>query len=236
MPILRIATWVLSAVLHAGLFASFVTLTGAPAFDAGSGDAMLRIEQGIALDDISMLGDSPEHIETIDIVPVQRTEEEPVEKLEEPEIDEVITSTTGEKQEIVAREMEPEKPKEPKPKEIKAQEQPAQVAMLEEQSVGAEKVGGAATLYTAYLGKLRSVIEQKKVNPRTRLSGTVVVRFTVDASGQVTSREVTSSSGSRALDEAAVASVDRASPFPPVPSGLSRSPLIVSVPFKYSVR
>lgn len=60
--------------------------------------------------------------------------------------------------------------------------------------------------------------------------------FTVDASGEISSRRLSKSSGSKVLDEAAIASIERASPFPPIPTELGRSQLEVSVPFKFTVR
>ena len=62
---------------------------------------------------------------------------------------------------------------------------------------------------------LKTFKDKKKVNPRSRERGTVIVRFTIDSAGQVLSREIATSSGSKILDDAAVASIDRASPFPP---------------------
>ena len=38
------------------------------------------------------------------------------------------------------------------------------------------------------------------------------------------------------LDDAAVASVDRAAPFPAMPTEANDGPMVVSVPFKFSVR
>jgi protein TonB len=88
----------------------------------------------------------------------------------------------------------------------------------------------------AYLGKLRKTLERHKVNPRSRLAGTVLIRFTVGPTGQVLSREVRQSSGSKLLDDAAMAALDRASPFPPMPQELAHGPLEVQVPFKFITR
>jgi protein TonB len=60
-----------------------------------------------------------------------------------------------------------------------------------------------------------------------------VVKFTVDFSGKILSREITSSSGSKKLDDAAMATIERSAPFPPFPDGISREPVAVSVPFKF---
>ncbi len=88
----------------------------------------------------------------------------------------------------------------------------------------------------AYLGTLRKTLERSKVNPRSHISGTVLIRFTVGPKGQLLSREVKSSSGSKVLDDAAMAALDRASPFPPMPDDLAHGPIEVQVPFKFVTR
>ena len=75
------------------------------------------------------------------------------------------------------------------------------------------------------------------MNPRAaERVGNVVVRFVIGPTGELVSREVTQSSGSTTLDEAAVASIDRAAPFPPMPDEVASGTMVVSVPFKFSVR
>jgi len=55
-------------------------------------------------------------------------------------------------------------------------------------------------------------------------------------SGNVVSREVSVSSEYEILDDAAVASIDKAAPFPPMPKELNRNQIDVSVPFRFSFR
>ena len=76
--------------------------------------------------------------------------------------------------------------KEPEP-EVKDQPLPQQVASVPQETViamressGEEKTGGESTAHWAYLGKLRTHLERSKVNPRTALTGTVVVQLIVD--------------------------------------------------------
>jgi TonB family protein len=107
---------------------------------------------------------------------------------------------------------------------------------IAEAGAAAAHLGGDPTLFTKYLGELRARLEKSKVNPRSRQSGTVLLRFTIDASGQVLSREVAMSSGSRLLDDAAMAALDRAAPFPSMPQEAGRAPLVVSVPFQFIAR
>jgi protein TonB len=132
--------------------------------------------------------------------------------------------------------------KEPEP-DVVEQPLPQQVATLQQESVaaqressGLQKKGGDTTAHRAYLGTLRSHLEKHKVNPRTQIVGTAVIRFTVDAAGSVTDRRIAKSSGSKTLDDAALASIERAAPFPPIPKTLHRDQLEISVPFKFTVR
>jgi len=191
--------------------------------------------------------------------PVEQ-EELPVEEPEEVkpvEERQVIASETGPDQEDV-RPPDPEQMDEPEPDEITEPVQevvkerkpeeieqplPEQVATLQQESIaaqressGTQKKGGDTTAHTAYLGKLRSHLEKNKVNPRTEIIGTTVVHFTVGADGEITSRKIVKSSGSKVLDNAALASIDKSAPFPPIPKNLNRNQLEVSVPFKFTVR
>jgi protein TonB len=50
------------------------------------------------------------------------------------------------------------------------------------------------------------------------------------------SKEIAKSSGSKILDEAATAALDRAAPFPPIPPEVSIRPLAFTQPFKFIIR
>ena len=102
------------------------------------------------------------------------------------------------------------------------EEQAPQVATLIEQSSGIAQEGGDTTQRRAYLGQVRKTLERSKVNPRSTISGTVMLRFTVGAKGELLSRTVLQSSGSKLLDDAAMAALDRAAPFPPMPQELAQ--------------
>jgi periplasmic protein TonB len=63
--------------------------------------------------------------------------------------------------------------------------------------------------------------------------GMAVVRFTIDASGQVVGVSLAQSAGDAILDGEALATVRRASPFPPPPAG---APRVFSAPLSFKVR
>lgn len=145
-----------------------------------------------------------------------------------------------EEQEIVEPVQEPVKEPE---LDLKEQPLPQQIAAVAQQTViamrassGEELRGGDATAHRAYLGKLRTHLEGSKVNPRTKRVGTAVVRLTVKSNGELVSNEIVKSSGSKKLDNAALASIANAAPFPSIPSEVGQETISVSVPFRFKVR
>jgi protein TonB len=92
---------------------------------------------------------------------------------------------------------------------------------------------------SAYQAKLAAHLRRFRTFPAEArekgISGTAIVRFTVASSGAVTAASLAKSSGAGILDQAAVAMVRRASPFPPMPAGLGSS-LTVNVPVRFDLR
>lgn len=234
MQLLRPLAVLLSLGLHAGVVFALIGVTGGSALDAGSGSDMFVVEQGISIEGVTNFGEAEEMIETVDIPPVQATQEPREVKEIEPELTEVVTSTQSTNEAPVLEE-EPEPVEEDKPVAVPVEEQAPQVATLIEKSSGAAQEGGDTTMRLAYLGTLRKALERTKVNPRSLRTGTVLVRFTVGPSGKVISRAVQKSSGSKLLDEAAIAALDRTT-FPPMPEDLTGEPIEVQVPFKFLTR
>ena len=193
MDVLRPTTWLLSLGLHAGILVAFVGFADNAALESGAGGDMVNVEQGIAVEGLTKLGEAEQVIETVDIPPVQeKVETQPVEQIK-PELADAIIAKEGQHEEQIVP--EEQKPKEEKPVEVPVQQQPAQVATLIEQSSGAAQHGGDTTEHRIYLGQLRKL-----------------------------------------LDDAAMASLERAAPFPPMPKSVSQEPLDVQVPFKFITR
>lgn len=235
MQMLRPATIVLSLGLHAALLIPLIGVAGGAALDAGTESDQVVVEQGIAVEGLAKFGDAEEMIETVDIPPVQATEApQPIEEIKQ-ELTDVVTSTESKHEEQVMTE-EPKPVEEQRPVEVPVEEQAPQVATLVEQSSGAAQQGGDTTQRRAYLGQLRKTLERSKVNPRSTLSGTVMLRFTVGPKGDILSRTIQQSSGSKLLDDAAMSALDRAAPFPPMPQELAGGPLEVQVPFRFATR
>lgn len=238
MTLLKPLTWLLSFGAHAAFAAWLMIVPGGAALDMGEGDDQFVVEQGIAIEGLDMWGQDEQTVQAIEAEPMEASEARPaveeVKELEEVEETKVIGSETGPEQEI--EEVKPEPVTEPVPPQVATIEQVAQIAVEEKRATSAVKSGGDATAHSKYLGKLRTHLEKRKMNPRTRKVGTAIVRFTVDASGQLLTREIALSSGNKQLDDAALASVERSAPFPAMPQELNQQPMVVSVPFRFTVR
>ncbi|MFN4156415.1 MAG: TonB family protein [Paracoccaceae bacterium] len=83
---------------------------------------------------------------------------------------------------------------------------------------------------------IRSRVERRKRYPAAArgASGTVTVRLTVTRAGALTGAAVASSSGSPALDEAALSAVRSAGPFPAAPNGLTEASHSFTLPMKFA--
>jgi protein TonB len=235
MQILRPTTWLLSLGLHAAILYSIIGVTSGTALDAGTGDDMFVVEQGIALEGVAKLGEAEEMIETVDIPPVQEANEpKPVKEIE-PDLTDVVTSTESTNEEQVLKE-KPEPIEEEKPVAVPTEQQAPQVATLIEKSSGAAQEGGDSTMRLAYHGVVSKALERNKVNPRSSIAGTVLLKFTIGPTGELLSSGVEKSSGSKVLDDAAIAALERAAPFPPMPAEIANEPIEMRVPYRFITR
>ena len=146
MDALRPTTWLLSLGLHAAVIAAFVGIGGGAALDSGSGDDMVMVEQGIALEGFTKLRDAGQ---IVNIPPVQQNVEPHVAEDVKPDLANIITSAQSE-EEVALDER--------RPVEVQMSEQPAQFATLIEQSSGAKQQGGDPTKHGIYLGRLRYIV------------------------------------------------------------------------------
>jgi protein TonB len=83
------------------------------------------------------------------------------------------------------------------------------------------------------VAKLRRALRYPSEARSRRLNGVAQVRFVVGSSGDVGSVGLAASSGSPVLDKAALATVHRAAPFPPIPEGAGRSSWSFTVPLAF---
>lgn len=254
---IRIITWLISLGVHGAFaLAMLMPASGGVALEEGTGDDIMVVEQGVALQGFAKLGEDVISVDAVEAPPMMMAAAQPLEQVEaveeqeelpveevseiEPVEDEVIASEAGPESELI--EPVQEELKEPEP-EVKEQTLPQQMPTIPQETViamrestGEEKKGGDATAHRQYLGQLRTHLEKAKVNPRTTLIGTAVVRLTVKSDGVLVAQRIVKSSGSKVLDNAAIDSIKKAAPFPPIPSAVGKDTVEVSVPFKFSVR
>jgi protein TonB len=143
------------------------------------------------------------------------------------------------------------KPEKEKQKEKKTQSTPRSAAANPSQAAGAHAQGragaggrrrdaGGNANASSYQAQVLAHLQRYKSYPAAAKSagirGVATVRFALSASGSVSSASLVRGSGASVLDQAAVAMVRRASPFPPIPSGLGRSRMDFSAPIRFDLR
>jgi protein TonB len=99
---------------------------------------------------------------------------------------------------------------------------------------GKKNDGGSAAA-SKYPGLVQAKVTRAAKYPSKARgdAGEALVSFTVGASGTVTKVALARSSGNDALDSAALAAVDRAAPFPPIPEAAGRSSWSFTVPLYF---
>ncbi len=237
---LRTLAVLLSLLIHGSLAYAVIWRPPAPPTDvleSGSGTDAMNVEAGIAIEGLAKLGDALETIETVEIAPVNATPP-PLEDIKPvDELQDAITATESPSEEQIAEVKEPPLVVEQTPPEVQVQERaPDQVAVLSQQSSGEAKSGSDAKAYGRYMGQINQRVQRAKINPRARIGGTVLMRFTVGLRGELLKTEVATSSGSPLLDKAAISALERAAPFPPIPPEVSTKPLAFTQPFRFIMR
>lgn len=99
---------------------------------------------------------------------------------------------------------------------------------------------GGAALLSSYQAQVLAHLQRFRTYPeaaRSRgITGVAAVRFALGRNGQVLSVSLAHGSGASILDEAALAMVRRASPFPPFPAGLNRARMDLAAPVRFDLR
>lgn len=99
---------------------------------------------------------------------------------------------------------------------------------------GKKNDGGSAAA-SKYPGLVQAKVTRSAKYPSKARgeNGEALVSFTVNAGGSVVKVALARSSGNAALDTAALAAVDRAAPFPPIPEAAGRSTWSFTVPLYF---
>ena len=99
--------------------------------------------------------------------------------------------------------------------------------------------GTPARNIRGYFGQISAWIDANKDYPtevkKKKQQGTVVVRFTIGRDGQLLASTIKQSSGHVLLDQAALETLARAAPFPPIPEFVGRETLSIAVPIDYTL-
>lgn len=90
-----------------------------------------------------------------------------------------------------------------------------------------------------YQDIIKQKIEEKKEYPASAISrgigGVVYLRFTVISDGHVDKIEIVKTSGYKVLDQSAVETVKKSSPFPPFPEGIKTSHIQMELRLVYEL-
>lgn len=111
-----------------------------------------------------------------------------------------------------------------------------------QQQTGANGViqNGGNSDTSSYNAMVIAHLQRFRVYPESarsaRITGVSTVRFTLGAGGNVIAVSLAGSSGQGVLDQAALAMVQRASPFPPIPPSLGRASMTFAAPVRFNIR
>jgi periplasmic protein TonB len=238
MSNLRASSWIISLTLHGALALSLIEFSsGSAAFDQGTGADALLVEHGVPIESVVVLNDAADVVETAAVEPSQASEASPppATPVALPEPPSAKPEESSEQASWLKAQPQRTEEREAARPQAQPRAQPEIAAVSEQHRAPAAQNGGDSDLFSAYLRQLREALERAKVNPNTEQAGRVLLRVSVDPSGKVLARDIIEGSGSKALDEAALASLDRASPLPALPAGMGEAPFEFSVPFKFSV-
>jgi len=250
--------------LIAGGVVAEVAMLGNSAFEAvesGNPDDVIRPEE-IEPDvtepvpqQVSEIQPTEIQPETTEMVsPVDLVASEPVQELIVPSAEVEIAAVpvpeikpVPEKKEEPVRKVEQKKPK---PKVVRKAGEKGKArastakgeidgsADVKTASVGGQKKGNSSAAGNAavsnYPGKVRNKINRAKRRAPGGERGSVVVSFVVGAGGQASGIRIARSSGSGALDRAALESVQRAAPFARIPEAAGRSSWAFNIPIVFN--
>jgi protein TonB len=104
---------------------------------------------------------------------------------------------------------------------------------------GAADAGGRAAI-SSYFARVQAHLLRHRVYPAEAraagITGVAAVVFSLGRDGSVLSASLAKGSGHAVLDQAAVAMVRRAAPFPPIPSSIAVSQLEMGAPIRFDLR
>lgn len=107
-------------------------------------------------------------------------------------------------------------------------------------SISAAGMRAQGDLQQVYLSELRAKLEELKHYPlqarRLGQTGSVEVAFQVRQDGMIENARIVRASPFKRLNESALATIENLKKFRPLPEGLSKDPLTVTLPIRYTIR
>ena len=119
------------------------------------------------------------------------------------------------------------------PESSRSASRATKLAYLPPQAAPAASSAEAGAYQGEVLGRIAAQKRYPEAASERAPQGVAIVRFSIAASGQLAGASLSQSAGDPLLDAEALATVRRASPFPPPPAGAPRN---FSVPLSYRVR
>ncbi len=113
-------------------------------------------------------------------------------------------------------------------------------AMVRASGSGAQRrAGGKAGDSKHYFSQLSAWLGQHKTYPpelkKRKAQGIVTVKFGIRRNGEIFATSVKSTSGHKALDDAALQMLADASPLPPLPASIKKDQIHLVIPIEYSL-
>lgn len=245
----------IALALHLGLAWVFVPTSSEGlgiSYAEGEGEGGIEVGLGMAGSYMDLLATAEEDapVEPVEdasppepVTPPEETVLEPQEPAVAPplEVSVVTQPQTVTEPVVVAATPQPE----PEPTAVpqaKPQVKPEPRAALQKATgSGSDKrAGGRNTGKTKnYFGELAAWLNRHKDYPadlkKQKIQGVVVVKFTINAVGEIQRMAVKKSSGHQRLDMAALDVLQKANPLPPIPTEMKRDTLTLSLPVDYSL-
>ena len=113
-------------------------------------------------------------------------------------------------------------------------------AMIKATGTGnSQRAGGIAGSEKNYFNELKRWLDKHKDYPteakQQKQEGTVMVRFTINRAGEISSASIKRSAGYALLDQAALDLLKKASPVPAMPDSISKDSLNIAIPIEYAL-
>jgi periplasmic protein TonB len=220
----RLCALILAIGLHAAILSAALRSAGY-SLDEGKGSGQLNVVAAINLESADLFTQTAqEAAPAIKAKAAEETEPPPPQQIEQSK-----NIPEPEKAQL------PDPPRADVQKTTVTETAGAPVEIFAELRAAQAEAARQSVLWSRYRTALYSALERHKVH--VAQSGDVLLQVTLAPTGRVIERRLVRSSGIAEIDRAAIAALDRSSPFfPPVPPEVSSGPVTLTVPFEFRTR